>query len=512
MLICILSLVAFSGCNQSTLTVEEETPAIQSGQDHSHDQAGETCFICDPAKREPGRLWCTEHARYEDRCWQCQPQLEDKSRLFCTEHSLYEDECFLCHPELEEGGDESVPGDERISSSASVGEAVTSTGLFCNEHNVPERECGICQPQRAAELEPGEELKIRFESSHAAGKAGLLTRTPEQTETQRNVGAVCEVRYNGNEIARITPLAPGIVRRVLVDVGTEVRAGEVLVELHSVASAEAKTAFVSASVDADLKKLTYEREEGLVAKKISPRQDLQEAEAAYKTAAFTLSMARQRLINFGLLPDEISRIENSQDCSAALLVRAPYGGTLVERAAVVGEAVEPGDALFTLANLSTMWLSLSIPGDDAKFLRSGLEVEASLSSLPDESVRGQLTWVNTSIDERSRMVQARAVVRNENRLLKSGMFGEALVLLSPKIPVLGIPAGAVQKLENRPFVFVKIADDLYGLRRVVVGHVANGFVAVTEGLRPDDQVIVEGAFTALSEFLKSRLGAGCVDD
>jgi cobalt-zinc-cadmium efflux system membrane fusion protein len=302
------------------------------------------------------------------------------------------------------------------------------------------------------------------------------------------------------------------VRRVLVDVGTEVRAGEVLVELHSVASAEAKTAFVSATVDADLKKLTYEREEGLVAKKISPRQDLQEAEAAYKTAASTLSMARQRLINFGFLPDEISRIEKSQDCSAALLVRAPYGGTLVERTAVVGEAVEPGDALFTLANLSTMWLSLSIPGDNAKFLRSGLEVEASLSGLPDESVRGQLTWVNTSIDERSRMVQARAVVRNEKRLLKSGMFGEALVLLSPKIPVLGIPAGAVQKLENRPFVFVKLADDLYGLRRVVVGHVANGFVAVAEGLRPDDQVIVEGAFTALSEFLKSRLGAGCVDD
>ena len=63
---------AASGCSRSTPEGEEETGA-QAIVTHAHAQAGETCFICDAAKREPGRLWCTEHARYEDRCWICQP-------------------------------------------------------------------------------------------------------------------------------------------------------------------------------------------------------------------------------------------------------------------------------------------------------------------------------------------------------------------------------------------------------------------------------------------------------
>ena len=62
---------------------------------HKHERAGETCFICDAALRDKGRLWCKEHSRYEDRCWLCHPELEDKNRLYCKEHGLYEDECFL---------------------------------------------------------------------------------------------------------------------------------------------------------------------------------------------------------------------------------------------------------------------------------------------------------------------------------------------------------------------------------------------------------------------------------
>jgi hypothetical protein len=66
----------------------------------AHGAAKEDCFICDPAKREKGRMWCKEHNRYEDRCFLCHPELKDSKRMWCKEHSLYEDECFLCHPEL----------------------------------------------------------------------------------------------------------------------------------------------------------------------------------------------------------------------------------------------------------------------------------------------------------------------------------------------------------------------------------------------------------------------------
>ncbi len=483
----------------------KEDAAASDG--HRHDTPGESCFICDATKRDAGRLWCREHARYEDRCWICQPQLEEKGRPYCKEHSLYEDECFLCHPELKEekaGGQKSSkldhPGD-------------TSPGLFCKEHQVPEIDCGICQPQRTAELEPGDELKVRFESARAASKAGIETVMAQPATAQASVSAICEVSYNQNALARITPLAAGIVRKVLVDVGEDLEAGDVLVELHSAEVASAKAAFVSAVVDLDLKEVACKREQRLAKKKISSDKEVQEADAACKTAELTLSTARQRLLNYGFTPEEVAVIEKKRDTSANLLVRAPYDGTLIERSAVVGEAVQPGESLFSLADLSSMWLSLSIPADRAGFIRKGLSVEATFHGLPGDMVRGEITWVDTSIDEKSRMLRARAVVSNAERRLNAGMFGDTLVFVSGAEDAVDVPREAIQRFEKKPYVFVKLEDDLYSLRRVaMVEHPSKDTVAVIEGLRANESVVATGAFTVMSEFLKSRLGAGCVDD
>lgn len=79
---------------------QEIKPAGKGEKCKAHDAAKADCFICDPAKREKGRMWCKEHDRYEDRCFICHPELKDAKRMWCKEHNLYEDECFLCHPEL----------------------------------------------------------------------------------------------------------------------------------------------------------------------------------------------------------------------------------------------------------------------------------------------------------------------------------------------------------------------------------------------------------------------------
>lgn len=473
---------------------------------HQHDTAGETCFICDETKRESGRLWCREHARYEDRCWLCQPQLEEEGRLYCEEHGLYEDECFLCRPELKSRSEEEK---------SSMLDAPTRTppGLFCKEHQVPEAECGICQPQRTAELEPGGELKVRFESTRAASKAGVQTVLARQATVQASIAAVCEVSYNENALARITPLAAGIVRKVLVDVGAEVKTGDVLVEVHSSEVASAKAAFVSAVVDLDLKEVACKREQRLAKKNISSDKEVQEADAACKTAKLTLSTARQRLLNYGFTAEEVTAIEKDRDSSAILFVRAPFDGTLVERDAVVGEAVQPGRSVFSLADLGSMWLSLSIPADQAGLVRKGFTVEATFRSASSQVARGEVTWVDTSIDEKSRMLRARAVVENDGRKLSAGMFGDALVFVADARTAVDVPKGAIQRFENKSYVFVRLEDDLYSLRQVAtVDRPSNDMVAVVEGLRANEPVVATGAFTVMSEFLKSRLGAGCVDD
>ena len=193
-------------------------------------------------------------------------------------------------------------------------------------------------------------------------------------------------------------------------------------------------------------------------------------------------------------------------------VRAPYAGTLVERSAVVGEAVEPGASLFTLANLSTMWLELAVPENQIDSVRPGHAVEATFSGLPNETVRGKLVWIDSRVDERTRLVRARALVPNPDAKLKSSMFGTVKVVLDKPVSMLRLPPSALQRLEGQPYVFVKEDEDLFHLRRVTVGARDAHSVEILAGILADDEVVVSGGFTMKSEFLKSRLGAGCVDD
>ena len=506
----IVAILGITGCNKQDSVEAEHEDSDGDIIAHVHASVAETCFICDASKREASRLWCAEHSRYEDRCWICQPQLEDKSRAYCKEHFLYEDECFLCHPELKEDN-ETEENPEKEGANMGI-PAAAHDELFCNEHNVAERECGICQPQLAAALGAGHELKVRFESKLSAEKAGVGTVKPRSIQSQASIHAVCEVSYNENKLARITPLASGIIKRVLVDLGTVVESWDALVEIHSPEVARAKAAYISAVVDAELKDVACKREADLAKKKISSERDFQEAEAACKTAKLAENTARQTLKNYGFTDAEIEEIKTTQETTALFSVRAPYNGTLVERDAVAGEATQPGDNLFTLADLSKMWLSLSIPADRTTLVEKGLKVKATFARENGVATNGELTWVSPSIDERTRMLRGRAVVDNTDLRLRAGMFGDAQILLSSEHSALGIPKGAIQRYENNPFVFVKLEDDLYSLRRVVVEPSSDNLAAVVSGLQLHEPVVVDGAFTVMSEFLKSRLGAGCVDD
>ena len=471
----------------------------QDRSKHKHSNGKEKCFICDKSLRQKGRLWCKEHSRYEDRCWICHPDMQDKKRAYCKEHSLYEDECIFCNK-------------GKKTETRSKPHSQSEPTLFCNEHKVFEHECGICQPMLASELEPGQSMKVRFISKDSAGKAGVNTSLPEEMLLSPTIKAFCEVDFNGNKLAHITPLVPGIVRKVLIDVGSKVKAGDILVEINSAEIAAAKAEYLSAIADHHVKNITSEREEKLVKQKISARREFEEADALTKMALLKKHTTHQKLLNFGFTEKEIAQIEKEQDSSSLLSIRAPYDGTVVSREAVVGEFVEPGKEIFKLANLSKMWLELSIPTDNVAFIESGLTVQATFNKLPGVTVKGKLTWVYASIDERSRMLKARAIVPNIDEKLKEGMFGEAKIEIGEKAKALHVSNNAIQHFENKPYLFVKVEEDLYDLRRISLGSKANSKIEVIKGIKPEEQIVVSGTFTVMSEFLKSRLGAGCVDD
>lgn len=423
----------------------------------------------------------------------------DPGRLWCREHGVYEDECFICHPELAEK--KSAPASAELPGR-----------LVCKEHEVFEDECGICHPELTAVLKPGQGLKIRFQSSEAVEHAGVRTERPTPVQTTDALRAPARVRFNENQIAHLTPLVHGVIQRVLVDLGSTVARGDALVEIASTDVSEAKRAYVSTTAEAALKKTIYEREKELFERRISPKQDLDTAKAEYDLAQWNLAMARQRLLTIGLAPEEITALSDRGQFGNTLVLRAPWDGTVVDRHAVPGETVEPGNVLFTLADLSNVWLEISLPESALASARLGSAVTAEFAAFPDRRFAGELTWIGARIDPESRTLPARVELTNEAGLLKEGLFGQATLADCCATAALAVPKAALQRYDKKPFVFVKLDDDLFEVREVSTGGPAGDRVAITAGLQPHEEIVVAQSFTVKSEFLKARLGAGCVDD
>lgn len=419
----------------------------------------------------------------------------DPNRLWCGEHGKYEDECDKCHPELAK-----TKGSEQ------------GGVLLCGEHNLPEAECGNCRPELLTELPAGKGLKVRLPSAESAAKVGVALGLPTARSIAPGTSVLGAVSYDRNRLAVITPIAEGIVREVFADVGAFVETGGVLAEMISPEVAEAKGAFVKALAEEALLQKTYEREKGLQDQKISARQDFEAAKTACEVSRSDASQARQRLSNLGLTDVEIEETARTRDTSATLSLRAPFAVTVVEREAVIGALAQPGTPLFRVADLTQMWLDLSIPEGQAVTLEPETPVVARFDSLPGEEFEGTLTWIAYSVDPHTRMVQARAVLPNPGGKLKNGMFGHARLASREKAAQLSLPEDSVQIVDGKPIVFTKIEDDLFESRVVETGPREDGYIAVLAGLSPDENVVLDGSYFLKSELLKSRLGAGCGGD
>ena len=383
--------------------------------------------------------------------------------------------------------------------------------LWCGEHDLAEAECAICQPDRVSALQPGEGMKLRLVSGDAARAAGVQTQPAAVGSAGSGDRLLARVAYNESYMAHITPMVTGVIRDVYVELGDAVAAGQPLARAASPDIAEARRAYQAANADAALAADTYAREKELHGKRISSESDYRQAEAALRQAEAAVAAARQRLLDLGLARDELSG-SAGPDASTVTL-RAPFDGVVTERHAVRGESVGPDESIFIVADLSTMWLDLSAPESLVASLRPGARIAARFDALPGRTLEAELTWVASSLDESARTLRARAILPNEDGLLKAGMFGAAeLVAADPLAAAVLVPREAIQDLSGAPVVFLREADDLYEVRRVAPGRSSGPSAEIADGLAQGEPVVVAQSFALKSELLKAQFGAGCAHD
>lgn len=487
-----MTLLVATGCSDHEHATESDPHAGHNHGAHAgaadqetcaaHDAPRSLCFLCDASLRDPDRLWCAEHNRYEDRCWKCHPELQDVDRVWCAEHSLYEDECFLCHPEL----------NPEASSSNS------NATLMCTEHGVLEAECGICRPNVIATLMPGGGTKVRMPSAASAAMIGVETGRGEPGRLGNAIKCLAELAFNQNRLAQIVAPVGGIVQTVDADLGNRVEEGQTVASLWSASIAEAVAKAV-------LTHQTLERERRLRAERVTAEADLQEAEATHRAAC-------QQLRTLGFTEEQIDRLSHKPADAVLLDVRAPFAGEIVERNAVRGSLVDAGKALFVVTDRSVMWAELSIPETELSCVQPGQTVEITVDALPGRTFTGRLTWIGPAVDERTRMARARAEIPNPDGHLRDKMFARARIVTGASEGALMIPASAIQRVDGKPLVFVKLADDLFEARSVRLGARQGDEQEVVRGLSPQDAVVIQSGFAVKSQLLLSRLGAGCAHE
>lgn len=240
--------------------------------------------------------------------------------------------------------------------------------------------------------------------------------------------------------------------------------------------------------------------------RFSALQDSERAKAATQQAERLLVVAQQSLKNL-LGPwaamDEITDPDRLNE----LKLLAPVDGRVVERHAVQNARVSAGDPLFIVADTSTMWVSAEVHERDWSALEQvqpGDALEVRIAALGGQKRQAKIRWVGAQVEAVKRSVPLVAELPNEDGRLKPGMFVWASIPLEKPHTAVTVPAGAIMRHENQPFVFVPDGDRRFRRVDVTVGIETNDRVEITSGLQAGDAVVDQGAFALKSELLLER--------
>jgi cobalt-zinc-cadmium efflux system membrane fusion protein len=313
------------------------------------------------------------------------------------------------------------------------------------------------------------------------------------------------IQPNHNELADVTTLIRGRVVKVYVDVGQDVKKDDVLALLHSTDLGVAEGAYLKAVAKLHEAELAYKRARDLQEQKVVSLAELQRREATMKTARAEAREMQNRLELFGVPKQEVERLDREQTIKADVPLRAPFDGRVIMRNITRGEVVETDQKLFTVADLSDLWVVGNVPEKDVQFIRKDQKVDVMVSAYPHAIVPGTITYVGDVLDSATRTMRLRVTVLNPDRLLKPEMFATVRVYLSSSSEVLTVPLEAVQNGPTGRVVFVQRGTNDFEVRAVKLGQELGEMVTVLEGVSVGEQVVTKGSFVLKSELERHKI-------
>ncbi len=301
-----------------------------------------------------------------------------------------------------------------------------------------------------------------------------------------------EVQLNDDRTVHVVPRVPGVAETVPVATGQMVHKGQLLVVFSSQQISEQRSALQSAERHLEHVKMVFQREKRLWEQRVSAEQDYLEAQHAVEEAEIRRDNAMQKLRALGI------------NMSAKVLNRfelfAPYDGVIVERNLSIGEAVKEDTPIFTIADLSTVWVEVYIPAKDLPMIRVGDKVKVRATAF-DAETTGTVAFIGALVGEQTRMAKARIVVANSKGLWRPGLFVNVEVKAGDALIPVTVKNDALQSLGTQQVIFVRDGKRFVP-RPVTTGRTDGKYIEITSELAPGTPYAAANSYVIKSELAK----------
>ena len=302
-----------------------------------------------------------------------------------------------------------------------------------------------------------------------------------------------KVMLDEHRVARIGPSISGRVVEIKAFNGQTVQEGQTLALLNSTELSNAQAAYLKASTRIGLQRMNVERARRLFREGIISEATLKEREAGLAEAEVEMRAASDQLAIMGMSAAALKKLAESRQIDSLTPITATLSGTIIDRHISVGSIAEISDELFTVADLSHVWVVADAPEREAHQVRVGTRVEVNIPALPNPRFIGKIVLIADVVNPDTRTVTMRMEVDNLQRRIKPEMLA-TMFIRHPSQNTLMIPAGAVLREEDKDHVFVETSADHLELREVVLDKDIDGRRKVISGLKPGEPIVVEGAF------------------
>lgn len=328
-----------------------------------------------------------------------------------------------------------------------------------------------------------------------------------------------------SRVAHIRPLARGLIESVSVSLGARVQPGQPLVVYDNIALGELIGEYLSevaglrqAETDREVKQKALERAEELIKLEAVAQQQLEQRRAEFSNAQATVASQRARVSKveeqihrFGLSDKELSSLSPEEGRSGHRIashnvLRAPFAGTITKYDVAAGEVVEPERELFTITDLSTVWIQADVYEKDLGKVEARVDVAIKADAYPDRAFTGRLTYVSDAIDPTTRTAKVRCVVPNADGALKLDMFVKVAIPTRDRRSAVVVPVSALQTVDDQRQVFVRQSPTRFERRLVETGTTAGDLVQVTAGVNAGEMVVGAGSFYLKTALLRERIG------